>query len=330
MPFLKPEKRTPETDAFYARKYRQLSAKAGAIFGLQLGEFGALHLVIRYVMDRKGQWSKKTWHVYKSAIAAQIRSLMEETTCPLNRKDFEALLDKLSAQTQRESMHRGTRTSSLKSRRISEEDLARLLAYLESRKGLDKWAAFALTWCQAARLTGLRPCEWAHAYVDFSPEVGPMLVVANAKRTQGRANGPTRHLDLSGLDPQQILLIDDMGVIARHYETTEETMAVLQRRISKYLYRVARIALGRRKHYPCLYTFRHQFAADAKRSFSAPEVAALLGHGSDQTATRNYARAAVSTRSVMVKPIASEVANVRRVAHQRPEKPQVDLPTCSP
>jgi len=43
-----------------------------------------------------------------------------------------------------------------------------------------------------------------------------------------------------------------------------------------------------------------------------------MGHGSDQTAGRNYARAAVATRTMMVKPIASEVASVRRIARPMP------------
>ncbi len=318
MAFPKPQKRTSETNAFYERKYEQFAAQTALRIGVQkISDIAPIQIVDRLIA-RRAHLSKKTWQVYKSALLAHFDQAATACGDFYRQLEYTYAVGVLSQETQTEAMTRGTRTSALKSRRISEKDHQQLLDYLQGRKGKDKWAAFTQTWCQAARLTGLRPGEWAKAYIDQLPSGERALVVANAKCTQGRGNGATRHLVLTGLSAEQFGYIEDMGEIARHYETTEETMEDLQSWVSKYLYRASRAALGKRKHYPCLYTFRHQFAADAKRWLPAPEAAALMGHYSDQTAARNYARAMVSTRPVTIKPLASEVANVRRVARQRP------------
>ncbi|MCA8451381.1 hypothetical protein, partial [Burkholderia vietnamiensis] len=72
---------------------------------------------------------------------------------------------------------------------------------------------------------------------------------------------------------------------------------------------------GSRKTYPTLYSARHQFAADAKSSgWTQAEVAALLGHASDDTAARHYARARSGQSAIRVAPVGQEIQTVRAKA----------------
>ena len=84
-----------------------------------------------------------------------------------------------------------------------------------------------------------------------------------------------------------------------------------------------------RKRGPSLYSGRHQFAANAKLAYHGDAsadatVAALMGHASDDTANKHYARRGKGTRGAVV-PQANpdEVARVRRVREDRLERLKV-------
>lgn len=116
--------------------------------------------------------------------------------------------------------------------------------------------------------------------------------------------------------------LQDMISLAGQFAQSEEGFAHHQKRLSDFLYRAVRKAFPRRRPHITLYSYRHQFAADKKRVWGQAEVAALMGHASDRTAGMNYARAVSGRGSSAVKPLNTEVAQVRRTAKPRPEAPK--------
>src|SRR3546814_3593759 len=92
--------------------------------------------------------------------------------------------------------------------------------------------------------------------------------------------------------------------------TGEMPYASLQKRVSEYLHDIVRQVLkpggGPVKTWPTLYSLRHQLLADAKRTLTQPEVAAIAGHASDATAGQHYGRRRSGVRAPAVTPSRSE------------------------
>ncbi|UVS96811.1 site-specific integrase [Burkholderia glumae] len=186
----------------------------------------------------------------------------------------------------------------------------RLLAYLNANVGRHRFANALRTWLLASRVTGLRPSEWEHAGLA---EIGgrPCLIVKNGKATNRRANGTFRTLDLSATSTADVEAVHEILAMLEGYER-EMSFGRLQAALTHYMKRATRACFGSRKTYPTLYSARHQFAADAKSSgWTQEEVAALLGHASDDTAGRHYARARSGQSSIRVAPIGPEIQTVR-------------------
>ena len=322
-----PDKRTSETDTFYANKYRHLATQAGLKSGIPKDGHVAPILVVHYLLERRSRLAKRTWQVYKSACVAQMELFAVQTIDPAEQQMYLHAADQLRHESQSEAQSRGTLTSSLKAKRVTEQDHQTLMAYLDSRiTAADQWAKAARDLCEVTLQTGLRPSEWADTWLRAATGSSPpILSVRNAKQTHGRGNGDRRSLDLSELTADEAGRIEAMSQYARACEESEGSWAETQEKIAKYLYVAVRKAFKRRKRYISLYSYRHQFAANTKVARSKAEVAALMGHGSDETAGRNYARAIVGKRGASrVKPVASEVATVRKIAKVRPPQPSVN------
>jgi hypothetical protein len=84
------------------------------------------------------------------------------------------------------------------------------------RSALDEsasaWASDLERWVEAGLITGLRPSEWAEARLEHSASLGPVLIVKNAKATNGRAHGPRRTMLLAGLTQEE------RNTIGEHFE----------------------------------------------------------------------------------------------------------------
>ncbi len=155
-------------------------------------------------------------------------------------------------------------------------------------------AAAAHLWLHAARLVGLRPCEWRYLHLESRagslPGGAVWLVVRSAKITNGRSSGPVRRIDLSTLSSVQrdtvlcwLAHVDRLGLTGFHR---------LQRRVTCLFTKANTIAFPERRRCISLYTARHLCASSAKRTMNVAEVAALLGHGSVATASEFYGRRA--------------------------------------
>lgn len=203
----------------------------------------------------------------------------------------------------------GTRTSSLKAKRVDVDELSNAVKKSFSMRG--KWIKQAMRWMLINILVGLRPCEWRNATINKVNEK-LTLVVKNAKHTFQRSNGEARHLDISGLRAIELRWIRMHLRCIDEFVRDDVKWQQYYEAIRKTIRRVMRKLLPDMKKYPSLYSTRHQFAANAKfAGFSKTEVAALLGHAVDITAGEHYGRKRHGRGGCRVKPDNSEVSTVR-------------------
>lgn len=222
-------------------------------------------------------------------------------------------------------------TSSKKRKSVSRVELKKLK---ETHRPKNYWERVAMTKFLATILTGLRPCEWETAKlirihrsnIKDLPDIAlPILRVKNAKHTNGRSHGEYRHLSLAEFPPPYIDTIKRCidNVRLRNYQNWKQEISYseYQEKCSDAFSRIYRRAYPRRKTTIALYSARHQFIADCKFSgMSLFDIAALAGHGSNETATEHYGR----KRSGSTRPLPSatpeESNRVKDVYESRSQK----------
>jgi hypothetical protein len=201
---------------------------------------------------------------------------------------------------EKQSVARG---SAKKAKAFKWSELLRLLGELERAD-----ERLAAAWLRATYITGLRPSEWRHARLS-----GSVLIVRNGKASNGRANGEERSIlvQLQSELKNIALLVYNLRInYDEHYRHTRYVIAAV----------AARLWPVREKR-PSLYTARHMFSAEAKKTLSKADVAALMGHASDRTAGLHYARATSASGNFVVKPSARDVAAVRKASVAPKKKP---------
>ncbi|KVM75106.1 hypothetical protein WJ60_32705 [Burkholderia ubonensis] len=305
--------RTQKTEESYAARALQIRSRVAR----ELGYFSPYSVppltIVDHLIGRKPTIGRNTWKQYKNALRSHFQSLAIETDDSVAAEELRAAIAVLDAESSTGAMKHGTRTSATKQKHFKRADFDWLLEYLIANLGRHKFANALRTWLLASRVTGLRPSEWEHA--GLTEIAGrTCLIVKNGKATNGRANGEFRTLELSLATAADMEAIEEMLAMLEGYEP-EMKFDELQTALTHYMKRATRDCFGRRKRYPTLYSLRHQFSADAKFSgLSQAEVAAALGHGSDQTAGRHYARGVSGESAIRVAPVCSEIQTVRAKA----------------
>jgi integrase len=261
--------------------------------------------------------SRATWRLYRAAVAFVLATDQPDGWGEALARLRAARPSGLAARAARQP----GRARSCTRARLAR--LARTMIAINPRH-----AALVLLWFEATRLTGLRPCEWPTARVEARAlgecATGPWLVVINAKNTNRRAPGPLRRLDLSPLSTGQRQVVLRWQAFAAGLGPKE--FPPFQARLMRFISRANASAFRNRKHSITLYTMRHVCVALGKRHLCHAGLAALLGHRSVETATRNYARRA---RGAVTPPIARPdpsltaaiaAANARRGPLGRPPR----------
>ena len=202
--------------------------------------------------------------------------------------------------------------------------------------------ASAVAFFEAGLMIGLRPCEWAGA--RWEDEARSRLVVPNAKAAfRVMEHGPfAGRLWLRANGAERVLVLTDAAGPAGLRDVVDRAMAAERsypwaiRRSSiwrafKCLVRGAcdRGLIAKRHAKLTLYSSRHQFAADMKRSadVGGGEVAAAMGHVAVRTAVAGYGRRSSGrTFAPLIKADAGSVAAVLsrtlpRAPAQRPAHP---------
>lgn len=295
--------RTEDTKRKYLERAQQLINRSLIELDLDSEEELDLRQFVVWLTETKKNISRSTWRQYKSSVVFYLESLEN------NEEAIEAI-DYIKNITSEGSLKTTEKTSSLKLKKIPYEDWVKLDSYLKTSN--NKWHSQLSDWLRASIITGLRPVEWKGAYLT-EHDGKTALKVLNAKNTNGRAHGEYRTLLLEELVPEDLISIKNHLNNIRTFIGMEE-YEYFYRGCALGLYKACRKLWPRRKKHITLYSTRHQFSANAKSSgFSKLEVAALMGHAVDITATMHYGRKAAGNESVGITPIEDEVNRIRRI-----------------
>lgn len=168
---------------------------------------------------------------------------------------------------------------------------------------------------QASMLTGLRPSEWQRAELVLLSDK-PALLVQNAKQSNGRSHGQTRTIVLSGMSEDAVALIGRQIDHVRQKLLDLGSWSDLYPQLKFSLRHAIRERWPDPVKRPTLYIARHLFAANAKAAGrSKEEVAALMGHASEETASEHYGRRRYGDRRLhLVEPFGPDIERVRKAS----------------
>ena len=223
---------------------------------------------------------------------------------------------------------KASRTSANKKKSVSDDDLSSLARhlYMDAKSEI---ARETFCFLVSGIVAGLRPAEWSAARIGFYDAQGEslseatppeiidkiVLVVENAKSTNGRSHGSCRTLPLANLpNSEKVALLAHWRSVER--ECQQGTFEQWQRRCSDKLRYATRHLWPSKKKRVTLYSGRHQSMANGKASGLPKNViAALHGHATDRTSGDHYGRKQYghAGRSY-AQPVEEEVARVREVA----------------
>jgi len=332
--------RTAKTIEAYRRRVDQIRRQAAAHLGYENPRLVPPLSLVEHLIDRKlaseelvaakghkGRPDKEaraladraitraTWRQYKAALQYVLEEERQSATDGVVVEELTIASAALRNEPQSGCLKGSRRSSGNKQKAFPDADFEAIESFLEQSivtRRPHKKAMALLTWLRAGRIVGVRPSEWRSAGL-IEVEGRPAIRFGNAKTTNGRGNGGSRTLMLDGATAEDIEHLNDMLYMLVEQEKREDYDFDQELKIlSTFMWRVTRVCLGKRKRYPTLYSLRHQFAADAKLSHSPAEVGALMGHGSDATATTHYGRRSAGQRSLKVTPVPSQVDTVRR------------------
>lgn len=256
----------------------------------------------RFIGDKRKSWRPSTWWFTRSSLVYFLESY-GETIAADTIREFDA-----------EPCTGSSRNGpAQKAKRLPSKEMSIILEELNNRRG--EYHALLALWLVAGRLVGLRPNEWAESYLENN-----VLVVKNAKATNDRSFGETRHIVLDSLDEQEQMVIQRFLNELHAKIQQKGGIEKIYRAARGLLHRVCRKLWPDRKTYPTLYSARHQFSANLKKAgLSTLEIAALFGHGSDRTATEHYGRKIVGEEGGgVVRAKQEDIQKVRNKARQRP------------
>ena len=224
-------------------------------------------------------------------------------------------------------------TSSKKKKSITEAERTKLTKYLIASGGSSSAPTYdkaLVCMFNASIATGLRPIEWSTAEIlsESPAEEGinlepPILKVKNAKATNGRSYGEYRYLGLSSLSEINInfvrlaLSLSSKPVDNKGNPTTYSRFYESCRR--RFYDVVNHVFKNPRDNRITLYTARHQFIANLKAAgYPLEEIACLVGHGNDLTASKHYGKRRSGNKQATGFPIANkaDISKVRAKYHQ--------------
>ena len=295
--------RTDKTKEDYILRAQQLLKRAKKELDIPEYEDLDVRQFVVWLSEKKETIARTTWRQYKSAVVFYLE----------NHSDVQSSIEALEYLKEITSVGALTtteRTSSLKLKKISYEDWLKLDGYLDTKN--KKWHEQLRSWLRASVITGLRPVEWKSA-VMFQYSGMPALKIQNAKATNGRGHGPTRTLLLQDLEE------NDLKSIKTHLNNVRTFIGMdeydyFYKGCAIALYKACRKCWPKRKKHITLYSTRHQFSANAKSSgFSRIEVAAMMGHAVDLTATIHYGRKTAGNEALSVMPLEDDVSRVRKI-----------------
>jgi hypothetical protein len=266
-------------------------------------------------IDSEPDWSEATARAYRAALVFVFDEVGDGDSMEAKDMIYHVnddgewqlqIRERVKAERKRRKRS-SPRTSAQKAKKMSQEDL--ILLRNEFARSWSKWAKQTETWFFAGILTGLRPTEWQVAELATDKLGNKMLMVKNAKNTNGRAHSATRTIRLGKMPQANIDLIASQILSAQTYVKLDK-FDHFYFQCRRLLCKVSDRLWPRRIKHPTLYTARHLFSADAKTKFDRIGVAALMGHASTDTAYNHYGKRHTGTGGMSVSPDEADIAAV--------------------
>lgn len=307
--------KTDKTKKAYLKKASQIIIQYNSYFG-STKNFNSEQQFYAWFVSRKREWTRNTWRQYKAAMVYGcevwgFKNLGEMIKTTKN----DACKDSEHRIPLRERLSSGTKKKS-----VSEKEMAKIIEVICTLPYSGYWERIGVEIFILSYFVGLRPCEYARSAgdikVDDYGKEQAYIIVRNAKNTNGRSHGTFRHVAIGQFNKTIRQVIVNSIKMARKSTdahgrkiSSENYVRMASQAFSKLMRKV----FPNKKAHITLYSARHQFCANMKRAgLSRAQVAALVGHGSDATASRHYGKRRCGRRSPIVPiPLESEVAKVQ-------------------
>ena len=241
------------------------------------------------------KWSNKyrpnTWAQYRCSIRFIAELFLQRDK--INQETYDKTCLILEKTIAGDKSELDPQTSSHKKKSFNPKEIKALEDFVNQENKKYRWGKATLYWVKASVFVGLRPIEWKSA--KYSKEES-ILIVKNAKNTNGRANGKYRNLSLKHLGDS------DIDVILKHLDFAKrmndnDKWDTYYQGCSNFIKYATRKLWPHKERRPSLYSGRHQYSANMKASgCKRNEVAALMGHSSDETASQHYGKKIFGTR----------------------------------
>ena len=262
-----------------------------------------------------GDYSRSGYSRYRTALLSEMSIQLKTLDDPKEMSEYIEAIDNLSKRsnspmalfTANQAIIGSNAKRSSSEKKIGRADLKTIIHELEER---GEKAVGTLLWVQATMITGLRPVEWNQSELDEEGKLHTRRAKAHrhiaafermnmARRIVGRDVKNVYEADdiiikamgempLAHIIEHRILELegDELEIVRRHMAHIERERAKdedgfdkYQNACTRYLHRVCKSIWKGEKLYS-FYSFRHQFAANAKRVMSLDEVKLTLGSNS--------------------------------------------------
>lgn len=241
--------------------------------------------MVDWLVKKKKSIRKSTFRQYKSALIYYFEKHNKY-------KDYQNALSYLETIEQAGciddksnivSFEKNKNTSAAKIKKVDINDLEKIKEFLTTSRSLWQKRAFLLF--ELSIHLGLRPIEWNQATIEKVEEL-TFIRIKNAKNTNGRSNGDSRIIEINPLILNDVSnLIDDIALF-KEKDSFEHYYDNARVAFNKMMHKI----FPKRKQHYSLYSARHQFSANQKNIHTKREVADLMGHKSEETATLHYGR----------------------------------------
>lgn len=292
-----------KTKKDYQKRAEQLIKRASSELSIPAINLDPRQFVA-WLIDIRSTINKNSYRVYKSASIFYLTEFLA-TPVAIDAANF------LIRHNSDMSYKKSNKTSAKKSKKIDQKDFDKLIHYLDTHN--NKWHQYIKCWLISGVLCGLRPIEWKDSEIITYLDSQLALKVKNAKNTNGRANGEFRILLLNDLNENEIDIIKKHIYHVKNFDKSGQYERFYQDCIVQ-LNTANKAVFGNRKKNITLYSARHQFSANAKfSSKTKSEVAALMGHAVDATATIHYGKKVYGNSMLKVQPVAEQVKSVKQI-----------------
>lgn len=335
--------KTLKTKATYLKRAKDLIEKAykeatdkGASFKKLTESTVIYHDVIKQAfvgmtLLNTAIWFKKFWGTnLRPSTVRQYRASLkyfverEHANKKVNDDYMKKIFDVLDTIQAGDKKTLPPKTSSAKQKHLKDEKLFAIIEDLKTNKS--KWSKMTIAWLRAAVLTGLRPIEWTMTEYD---ERNDCLIVKNAKNTNNRAHGENRTIYLTHLDETLKKNIITHLQIAK-YHSNNNLWEDYYQGCSALLQRRCKVLFPKAKKNISLYSARHQYSANLKASgLKCNEIAALMGHATDETAMETYGKKQYGSKGLQPNKISKEEVSkvkVKYKVHTFTIKPEQNSP----